>query len=85
MAEQGSEAMEKEKVYARILFLTEHLKKLNDALGRIDDKSFGVCKVCHCLIAKERLLMVPVTTLSASWKNHGKCPENGIDKIEKLK
>jgi DnaK suppressor protein len=82
MAEQGSEAMEKEKTYAQIQRINEYIKKLDDALSRIKDKSYGICRVCNCLIAKERLLAVPITTLSAAYKIHKRCPEDGVDRIE---
>jgi len=82
MAEQGSEAIEKEKTYAQIQRINEYIKKLDEALTRIKDKTYGVCRVCGILIAKERLLAVPVTTLSASYKIHQRCPEDGKDKIE---
>ncbi|MFP4543611.1 MAG: TraR/DksA family transcriptional regulator [Candidatus Kapaibacterium sp.] len=82
MAEQGSEAQEKEKTYAQIQRINEYIKKLDDALSRIKEKTYGICRVCGCLIAKERLLAVPITTLSASYKIHQKCPEDGIDRIE---
>jgi RNA polymerase-binding transcription factor DksA len=85
MAEQGTEAMEKEKTYAQIQRINEYIKKLDEALERIKLKTYGICRVCNCLIAKERLLAVPVTTLSASYKIHKKCPEDGIDRIEPLK
>jgi len=85
MAEQGSEAMEKEKTYAQIQRINEYLKKLDEALQRINDKTFGICRVCGCLIAKERLWAVPITTLSASYKIHKKCPEDGVDLIEPLR
>lgn len=85
MAEQGSEAFEKEKTYAQIQRINEYIKKLDEALGRIKDKTFGICRVCGCLIAKERLLAVPITTLSASYKIQKKCPEDGIDRIEPLR
>jgi len=85
MAEQGSEAMEKEKTYAQIQRINEYIKKLDDALERIKDRTYGVCRVCGCLIAKERLLAVPITTLSASYKIQKKCPEDGLDRIEPLK
>lgn len=85
MAEQGSEAQEKEKTYAQIQRISEHIKKLEDAMDRIRNKTYGICRVCGCLIAKERLLAVPVTTLSAAYKIHSKCPEDGIDKIEPVK
>ena len=82
MAEQGSEAFEKEKTYAQIQRINEYIKKLDDALLRIKDKSYGVCRVCGCLVAKQRLLAVPITTLSASYKIQKKCPEDGIDRIQ---
>lgn len=85
MAEQGSEAMEKEKTYAQIQRINEYIKKLDEAMQRIQEKTYGICRICGCLIAKERLLAVPVTTLSASYKIHQKCPEDGIDRIEPLK
>jgi len=85
MGEQGTEPIEKEKTYAQIQRLTEYIKKLDDALQRIKDKTYGICRVCGILIAKERLLAVPITTLSASWKIHQKCPEDNIDRIEPMK
>ncbi len=85
MAEQGPEALEQEKTYAQVQRISEYIKKLDDALIRIKDKSYGVCRVCKCLIAKERLLAVPITTLSAAYKIHKKCPQDGIDRIEPLK
>lgn len=85
MAEQGSEAMEKEKTYAQIQRINEYLKKLDEALQRIKEKTYGICRVCGILIAKERLLAVPVTTLSASHKIHQTCPPDGIDRIEPVK
>jgi RNA polymerase-binding transcription factor DksA len=85
MAEQGSEAQEKEKTYAQIQRIQEYLKKLEDAMDRIKNKTYGICRVCGCLIAKARLLAVPITTLSASYKIHQRCPEDGNDKIEAIK
>ncbi len=85
MAEQGSEAIEKEKTYAQIQRINEYIKKLDDALARIKDKTYGICRVCNILIAKERLKAVPITTLSASYKIHQKCPEDGIDRIEPVR
>lgn len=81
MAEQGSEALEKEKTYAQIQRIQDYIRKLDDALQRIDEKTYGICRMCGILIAKERLLAVPITTLSASYKIHQKCPADGIDRI----
>lgn len=81
MAEQGSEALEKEKTYAQMNRIIDYIKKLDDALKRIEDKTYGICKECNILIAKARLLAVPITSQSASFKIHGRCPENGVDII----
>jgi len=85
MAEQGSEAQEKEKTYAQITRIHEYLRKLDEASERIKNKTYGICRECGIKIAKQRLIAVPVTTLSAAFKIHKKCPEDGIDKIEPQK
>jgi DnaK suppressor protein len=81
MAEQGSEAVEKEKTYAQIQRIQDYLRKLDESLLRITEKSYGICRMCGILIAKERLIAVPITTLSASYKIHKKCPSDGTDRI----
>lgn len=81
MAEQGSEAIEKEKTYAQIQRIQDYLRKLEEALFRIQDRSYGICRMCGILISRERLLAVPITTLSASYKIHQRCPDDGIDRI----
>jgi RNA polymerase-binding transcription factor DksA len=85
MAEQGTNAQEKEKTYAHVQRLGDYIKKLDEALQRIDDKVYGICRMCGILIAKERLMAVPITTQSASYKIFKKCPEDGIDRIKPLK
>ena len=84
MGEQGNEPAEKEKTYAQIQRINEYLLKLDDALKRISDKTYGICQKCNILIARERLEAVPITTQSASWKIHKKCPKDGIDRIVPL-
>jgi RNA polymerase-binding transcription factor DksA len=81
MAEQGSEAVEREKTYAQIQRTTDYLRKLDEAMIRIEEKTYGICRQCGILIARERLMAVPITTLSASWKLRQQCPTDGIDKV----
>jgi RNA polymerase-binding transcription factor DksA len=81
MAEQGSEAAEKEKTYAQIQRVQDYIRKLDEAIARIDEKTYGICHMCGILIARERLLAVPITTQSASYKIRKRCPEDGIDRI----
>lgn len=83
MAEQGTDAQEKEKLYAHVQRVSDYIKKLDEALQRIHDKVYGICKMCGILIAKERLLAVPITTQSASYKLRKRCPEDGVDRIVK--
>jgi RNA polymerase-binding transcription factor DksA len=81
MAEQGSEAIEKEKTYGQITRIQDYLRKLDEAIQRINEKTYGICRMCGILIAKERLMAVPITTLSASYKIHQRCPSDGVDRI----
>jgi RNA polymerase-binding transcription factor DksA len=85
MAEQGTDAQEKEKLYAHVQRISDYIKKLDEALQRIHDKVYGICKMCGILIAKERLLAVPITTQSASYKLRKRCPEDGVDRIVAVK
>lgn len=45
------------------------INKIEDALDRIDDGSFGVCEECGEQIGAERLKARPVTTLCIECKN----------------
>lgn len=62
--------------------LQKYLNAVNKSLNRIKDGTYGICTKCNCKINKERLIAVPTTTLSASWKIQGKCPEDGVDTIK---
>jgi DnaK suppressor protein len=42
--------------------------KLNEALERIEDGSFGICEVCGKQISEKRLMARPVTTLCIECK-----------------
>ena len=44
------------------------VKNLEDALVRIENKTYGICKVTGKLISKERLRAVPHTTMSIEAK-----------------
>ena len=44
------------------------ITKIEEALGRIDDGSYGVCEDCGGAIAVERLKARPVTTLCITCK-----------------
>jgi len=44
------------------------VKKMSEALQRIDDGSFGICEVCEKKISEKRLMARPVTTLCIACK-----------------
>ncbi len=44
------------------------VKKIREALERIDDGTFGICEVCGKNISEKRLMARPVTTLCIECK-----------------
>lgn len=49
--------------------LQQFIEKLRGALTRIDNKTYGICRVTGELIPKDRLRAVPHATLSIEAKN----------------
>ena len=68
MADAGTDAQEREKTYMLFNRTRKFVKYLDDALKRIDNKTYGVCKVTGNKIAKGRLEAVPHTQLSIEAK-----------------
>src|SRR5690554_5732283 len=68
MADAGTDAQEREKNYMLLNRTRKFSKYLDDALKRIDNKTYGVCKVTGKKIAKGRLEAVPHTQLSIDAK-----------------
>ena len=66
--EEGSETMSKEANTQLALRQEKFIRDLQNALVRIENKSYGVCRVTGKLIAKERLKLVPHATLSIEAK-----------------
>lgn len=69
MMEGGSEALSKEKISQLAHRQKKFIQGLNGALVRIRSKTYGVCRETGKLISKERLKIVPHTTLSIEAKN----------------
>jgi RNA polymerase-binding transcription factor DksA len=67
--EDGSESMSKEANSQLAIRLEKFIRDLKHALLRIENKSYGVCRVTGELIPKERLRLVPHATLSVEGKN----------------
>ena len=68
MADAGTDAQEREKTYMLYNRTRKFIKYLDDALKRIENKTYGVCKVTGKKISKGRLEAVPHTQLSIEAK-----------------
>ena len=67
--EEGSETMSKEANSALAIRQEKFIRDLKNALIRIENKTYGICRVTGKLIGKERLKLVPHATLSIEAKN----------------
>lgn len=68
MADAGTDAMEREKLYLMIARQQKYVGYLDRALDRIKNKTYGICKVTGKPISKERLEAVPHTEISIEAK-----------------
>jgi DnaK suppressor protein len=67
--EEGSETMSKEANTQLALRQEKFIRDLKNALARIENKTYGICRVTGKLIDKKRLEIVPHATLSIEAKN----------------
>ena len=67
--EEGSETMSKEANTQLALRQEKFIRDLNNALVRIKNKTYGICRITGNLIDKKRLTLVPHATLSIEAKN----------------
>ena len=67
--EEGSETMSKEANTQLALRQEKFIRDLKNALVRIENKTYGICRVTGNLIDKKRLYLVPHATLSIEAKN----------------
>ncbi len=67
--EEGSETMSKEANSQLAIRQEKFMRDLRNALVRIENKTYGLCKVTGKLINKERLKIVPHATMSIEAKN----------------
>jgi len=66
--DEGSETMSKEANVQLAIRQEKFIRDLKNALLRIENKTYGVCRVLGKLIQKERLKLVPHATLSIEAK-----------------
>ncbi len=76
----GSMETERRIAGLEVVRLQKYLKKIDEAMLRIENGTYGICVSCNCKINKDRLLAVPITTLSATYKITKTCPIDGIDR-----
>ncbi len=67
--EEGSKTMSKEANVQLAIRQEKFIRDLQNALLRIENKTYGICRVTGKLINKERLKLVPHATLSIEAKN----------------
>jgi DnaK suppressor protein len=67
--EEGSETMSKEANSQLAIRQEKFIRDLKNALFRVENKTYGVCKVTGKLINKDRLMVVPHATMSIEAKN----------------
>ena len=67
--DEGSQIMSKERNMQLAQRQQKFIRDLKNAIVRIENKTYGVCRVTGKLINKERLKLVPHATLSIEAKN----------------
>tara|TARA_R110000850_G_scaffold23021_11_gene67685 strand:- start:296 stop:688 length:393 start_codon:yes stop_codon:yes gene_type:complete len=67
--EEGSDTMSKEANSQLASRQEKFIRDLKNAMVRVENKTYGICRVTGKLISKERLKLVPHATLSIEAKN----------------
>ncbi len=70
MMEDGSDTLSREEVAQLAARQEKFIQNLQSALIRIENKTYGICRVTGKKIQKERLMLVPHATLSIEAKNN---------------
>jgi len=68
LSEDAADILTKEEVAQLAIRQQKFIEQLNHALVRIENKTYGICKISGKLISKERLKSVPHTTMSIDAK-----------------
>jgi DnaK suppressor protein len=70
LLEDAAEVSSKEEVAQHLERQRKFIEHLKNALIRIENKNYGICRVTGQLIPKERLKSVPHATMSINAKTH---------------
>jgi DnaK suppressor protein len=68
MSDMGSAAMEREKAFLFASRDGAYLEQLEEAVHRLDNGTYGICRVCDIHIPKARLEAVPTTKICVTCK-----------------
>ncbi len=68
MADQGTDAMEREKAFLFLSREEKYLQQIERSLSAMDMNEYGICRVCGREISEERLKAVPTTRICVPCK-----------------
>lgn len=68
MADQGTDAMEREKAFLFLSREEKYLQQIDRSLHAIELGEYGICRVCGKEIDEERLKAVPTTRICVPCK-----------------
>ena len=68
MADQGTDSQEREKAFLFASRESQYFERLELAIKRIEEGTFGICAKCKNPIDKERLEAVPIATMCVECK-----------------
>ena len=66
--EFGTDTMNREQTFMFLARYEKYLQQIEDALERIENGTYGICRVCGKEIDEARLRAVPTTTICVSCK-----------------
>jgi len=78
MADQGTDTMEREMAFSLASREGRYLHHINEALKRIEDSTYGICRTCEKEISKNRLEAVPHATQCITCKNSEEKKKRGM-------
>ena len=78
MADQGTDTMDREMAFNFASREGRYLYHLNEALKRIEDGVYGICRTCNGEIGKKRLEAVPHATQCIKCKSSEEKKQRGM-------
>lgn len=75
--EEGAATLSKEEASQLAQRQYKYISNLEAALARVENKTYGICRVTGKLIPKERLRIVPIATMTIEAKENEKKSQQG--------